>query len=118
MADKARFEASTHQGVITISRVHKDQPLEMYPADVGKATHLVGLVLSMVELPVIPNPIKNTPFVIRVFPEQKFALERTDRGGSIPFRTCEGEELIEVIEMGLGMCLNEQIHGKIVPKVQ
>ena len=119
MSPEANFVASTHQGLIIIER---DAPgangkfrLELSPSEADKATQVVGLALSMVQLTNVPPFITNTPFVVRFFPHQAFALERKDSSGSMPFRMREGDELIQVIQMGLGICLNEQTHGRVVP---
>jgi hypothetical protein len=82
---------------------------------VEKARHLVGLVMSMLTLKSMPPKVTNTPFVIRIFPRHAFALERTDLGGSIPFRAPEGDELLKALDTALGICLNEQTHGKVSP---
>lgn len=114
----ANFIASTHQGRVRVERSNKPFVIDMAPAEVDKATDLIGLLMSMVESPVLPEFIKNTPFVIRVFPKQAYALERTDLAGSVPFRRNEADELIHVLKMGLGICLNEQTHGRVVPTSQ
>jgi len=117
MSDLANFVASTHQGLITIRRSEGDFQIDLSPGEADKATKVVGLALSMIEWNTVPPHIFNTPFVVRFFPNQAFALERTDVKGSIPFRIREGDELIKVIQMGLGICLNEQTHGRVVPSM-
>lgn len=115
------FTASTHQGTITVGRsivtdgVEKSYKLDFAPAEAAKATEIIGLVLSMLTLKKVPSHINNSPFVIRFFPKQVYALERNDASGSLPFRAKEADELIQVIDMGLGICLNEQTQGRAVP---
>ena len=114
------FVASTHQGLITVARVKKtqrdgDHSIDFSPAEAAKASQTVSIVLSMMDLKNVPSHITNTPFVIRIFPKRVYALERTDRAGSLPFRAKEGDELIKVLDIGLGICLNEQTLGRVVP---
>ncbi len=113
----ANFVASTHQGRVILEREDGKFRLELNPAEVEAATHVVGLALRMVELPFVPESIKNTPFTVRFFPKQAFALERLDIPGSMPFRAREGDELITALQRGLGICLNEQTHGRAVPSM-
>lgn len=106
------FETSSHQGTITVNRPNSKYYLHMTPGESVKAAEIVGMALSAYEMSYIPKHITNSPFVIRFFDNKVFALERTDDSGSIPFRWSEGDELIRVINMGRGICLNEQTHGK------
>jgi hypothetical protein len=120
MPSDVNFIATTHQGVITVSRVKKiardgDHSIDFSPAEAAKASQSVAIVLSMRELKTVPDHILNSPFAVRVFPKNVYALERTDQGGSLPFRAKEGDELIRIIDLGLGLCLNEQTHGRRVP---
>ena len=112
------FMPKTHQGRVIIERVtgedQKSYSIEMSPAEAVKASYVVGLALSMIELENIPDHIKNTPFVVRFFPHKVFALERTDAAGSLPFRVAEGDELILTIRMAVDMALNEQTLGRAV----
>jgi len=120
MTARVNFEASTHQGKITVRRVKHgsydgDHALDFSPAEAAKMSATVGMVLSMLDQPTLPPHIVNSPFVVRFFPKKVFALERNDIPGSIPFRAKEGDELIRVIDIGLGICLNEQTLGRAVP---
>ena len=110
------FESSTHQGVVKITRNGKG--LEMAPAEVERARSLVGLALSMSELAHLPEHIGDSPFVIRIFPDGVFALERSDNPGSIPFRTHEGDDLLIVLAQGLEKVLNDQINGRVIPRAE
>ena len=114
---EAKFVASTHQGEITIARADQSHlRVTFSPSEAEKASAIVGMILSMVALPKVPAFIENPPFVVRIFPRQIYALERQDQKGSLPFRVREGDELIRTIDMGLGICLNEQTLGRAVPK--
>lgn len=115
MADEANFVPSSHQGSVIIKRSEGGHQLNMSPAEVDRATELVGIALSMVGLDKIPPHITNTPFVIRFFRRSVMALERSDSSGSLPFKVSEGDELITAIQMALGICLNDQTHGRAVP---
>jgi hypothetical protein len=86
----------------------------MSPQEAQKAKHLIGLALSMIEMEKVPEFIKSTPFVVRIFPHKVFALERTDEAGSVPFRNAEGDDLITTIQMAVDMTINEQTHGRAV----
>lgn len=108
------FLASTHQGKAIVTRGEAKFKIEMTPGETEKATYIVGFALSMVELPSVPDHIKNTPFVVRFFPNRVLALERTDSRDSMPFRINEGDDFIKAIRTAHGMCLNEQTHGKAV----
>ena len=79
MASPTNFVASTHQGRIIIEREEGKFRIEFSPSEIDAVTKLIGLTLSIIGLPQVPNPITNPPFVVRVFPNQAFALERQDR---------------------------------------
>ena len=113
----AKFVASTHQGRIFVSRAENSSKhtVEFSPAEAAKATGIVGTILATLSHKRMPEYITSSPFVVRIFKKGVFALERDDLGGSLPFRANEGDELIRTIDMGLGLCLNEQTHGKVVP---
>ena len=113
----SEFVAETHQGAITIVRnsPKKTYKITMSPSEAEKSTRLMGILLSMVDLEAVPNHIADDPFVIRIFPKRTYALERRDNDGSVPFRLHEADELITTIQQGLGMCLNEQTLGRVVP---
>lgn len=110
------FESSTHQGVVKITRNGKG--IEMAPAEVERSRSLVGLALSMSELEHLPEHIADSPFVIRIFPDGVFALERNDSSGSVPFRTNEGDDLLIVLAQGLEKALNEQVNGRVIPRAE
>ena len=114
---ESKFVASTHQGRILISRAENSAShfVEFAPAEAAKASAIVGLILSTLSHKRMPEHITSSPFVVRIFPKGVFALERNDLGGSLPFRANEGDELIRMIDLGLGICLNEQTQGKVVP---
>ena len=116
MSDNPKFVASTHQGRVIIRRPVGEHQIDMAPSEVSKATHIVGLILAMVDQPRLPDDhISNTPFVVRMLPKRAYALERVDISGAIPFRAKEGDELIKTLNMGRDICLNEQIHGRASP---
>ena len=110
------FESNTHQGVVKITRNGKG--IEMAPAEVERSRSLVGLALSMSELEHLPEHIADSPFVIRIFPDGVFALERNDSSGSVPFRTNEGDDLLIVLAQGLEKALNEQVNGRVIPRAE
>lgn len=118
MADDRIFKANTHQGRVIVTRTSKkgeEFRIEMVPSEVDKATHIIGIALATTDHDALPEFIKNTPFVIRLFSKRIYALERTDLGFSLPFKAAEGDELISTLQMALGMCLNAQTQGKVVP---
>jgi hypothetical protein len=115
---ESEFGATSHQGRVIMTRSQDGKEkfrLEMSPGETTKAAQVVGLALSMVGLDHVPDHINYSPFVIRFFEHKTFALERTDTTGSIPFRDYEGDDLIQRINMGRDICLNEQTHGKAIP---
>ncbi len=112
------FVPSTHQGKLIVSRTSASGEvfrMEMSPSEAAKATEIVGIALATALHDSLPNKIMNTPFVVRIFEHQVYALERTDLNFSLPFRAVEGDDLIHMIELALGMCLNEQTQGRAVP---
>jgi hypothetical protein len=118
MADNRIFIADTHQGRVIVTRTSKKGEvfrIEMAPSEVDRATKIVGIALGTVEHDDLPDHITNTPFVIRFFKNHVYALERSDLNFSLPFKATEGDELIHTIQIALGMCLNEQTQGKVVP---
>jgi len=119
MADDRIFIADTHQGRVIVTRTSAKTGevfrIEMAPSEAQKATKIVGIALSTVEHDALPDHITNTPFVIRFFKNSVYALERSDLNFSLPFKASEGDSLIEAINVALGMCLNEQTQGRVVP---
>ncbi len=112
------FVPSTHQGKVIVTRTSargQEFRMEMSPSEVKKATEIVGIALATSLHDSLPNKLSNTPFVVRIFERQVYALERTDLNFSLPFRAKEGDGLIHNIELALGMCLNEQTQGRAVP---
>lgn len=125
MENKLIFEATTHRGLISIQRtidvkgtdeVHQ---ITMTPAEASKASYIVGFVLKMRNFKTVPDHITNTPFVIRFFNDAIYALERTDKhttkSDSLPFRFHEIDDLLKTIDIGVGICVNEQTLGKALP---
>ena len=109
------FSPETERGRAVVQRDREDGPpfkINMSPREGDKATHVVGLALSMSELERKPPHITNTPFVVRFYPDQVYALERTDIKGSMPFRLGEGDDLIKAIQMAVSKTLNEQLQGR------
>ena len=112
------FIPETHQGHVIVKRTGQDgtqYTLTLSPGEVDKATEIVGTTLRMLDVPV--EFITNSPFVVRFFPDRVYALERQDRGDSMPFRANEGDDLITTLHMAKAMCLNDQTHGRVVPVV-
>ena len=82
--------------------------LELSPAEVIKATHLVGIALGMESMPALPSHITNSPFVIRFFPEEVMRLEREDGPGSLPFSWDEGDSLIVALQQSQDIAVDER----------
>ena len=120
MAD-AQFVAShtnTNRAVVTRQGLpgKPDFRLEMTPAEAEKATYLVSIAASLGDIDPLPDHLANTPFVVRLFSKPRFAaaLEREDRGGSIPFRRNEDSDaLIDAIRTAVGMAVNAQQLGGV-----
>ncbi len=119
MTAETVFTAATHQGRVVVTRTSaktgEEFRIEMAPSEAEKATKIVGIALATVEHDALPEFITNTPFVLRFFKNRIYALERTDLNCSLPFKAAEGDLLIHTIQMALGMCINEQTQGKVVP---
>ncbi len=117
--DERVFIPETHQGRVIVTRTSKktgeEFRIEMAPSEAEKATKIVGIALATTSHAALPEYITNTPFVIRFFDNRVYALERTDLAFSLPFKALEGDELIHAIHTALGMCLNEQTQGRVVP---
>lgn len=86
--------------------------LNLSPAEVDKATYIVGIALSMETLDAVPSHITNTPFVVRFFENDNLALERTDKKDSIPFTFAEGDELIMTLKQARDMAINSRMLSK------
>jgi hypothetical protein len=91
---------------ITISR--EEFSMRLTPAEVDKATRLLGITLGMENMDTLPDHITNTPFVVRFFENDKLALERLDADGSIPFAWNEADDLITTLNDGLKIAINER----------
>ena len=105
MSNTFNVEADAHY--ITISRGDKFR-LKLAPAEVDKATGLLGIALGMEAMSSLPSHIDGTPFVVRFFADNKLALERQDESGSIPFKWAEADELIVKLQDGLLISVNER----------
>jgi len=82
--------------------------IKLSPAEVDRATGLVGTALSMETLEALPDHITGTPFVVRFFEDDRLALERTDNKGSIPFTWAEADDLILSLHDGKKLAINER----------
>jgi hypothetical protein len=82
--------------------------IRLSPAEVDKATHLVGVALGMETMDALPDHISGTPFVIRFFEDDRLALERTDNKGSVPFTWAEADDLILALHDGKKIAVNER----------
>lgn len=100
------FLPSADANFITVKR--GDFSLKLSPAEVDKATGLVGTALSMETLEALPDHITGTPFVVRFFEDDRLALERTDNKGSIPFTWAEADDLILSLYDGKKIAINER----------
>lgn len=107
------FTASvTNNRDLAIERVHKYKEgakfrLELTPQEVEKATYLVGFTRGLAQMDAVPDHLANSPLVVRIFPRNEgFALERQDRGGSMPFHVHEADELIKILNQGRDMAIN------------
>lgn len=105
MSDKL-FMPTGDANWITVTR--EKFSIKFTPAEVNKATQLLGIALGMETMDALPDHITNNPFVIRFFEDDKLALERSDVKGSIPFNWDETDELIVTINDGLKIAINER----------
>lgn len=95
-------------------RVFRDEENEMIrfaPAEADKATKIIGIALGMESMPVLPDFIPNSPFVVRFLEEGFCRLEREDGDGSVRFLWEEGDSLITTIQAALGMAINVRTLG-------
>lgn len=113
----SNFSFAGNEHTVIVTRTGTTQKLELRPAEVEKATQIIGIALSMETMEVIPDHIKNTPFVIRFFEDNLLALERADAKGSVSFKWDEGDDLILAIQSGLKIALNAKInkHKRLKP---
>jgi hypothetical protein len=100
------FMPDADQNYITITR--GEFSLRLTPAEVDKATQLVGIALGMETMDTLPDHITNTPFVVRFFEDDKLALERLGEPGSIPFDWQEADQFIVALNDGLKIAINER----------
>jgi len=89
-----------------------DFSIRMSPAEVDKATYIVGIALSMETLDSVPSHITNSPFVVRFFENDMLALERNDSKGSVPFSFQEGDELITTLQQARSITINDRMLSK------
>lgn len=113
----SNFSFAGNENTITITRTGTSQKLELRPAEAEKATQVIGIALQMETMEVIPDHIKNSPFVIRFFEDNLLALERADSKGSVSFKWDEGDALILAIQSGLKIALNAKVnkHKRLKP---
>lgn len=100
------FLPSADANSITVKR--GEFVLRLVPAEVDKATSLLGIALGMETLDALPDHITGSPFVIRFFEDDRLALERADAKGSIPFTWAEADELILALHDGKKLAINER----------
>lgn len=113
MSEVIFLPSVTNNRDLAIERVHKykaDAPkfrLDMTPQEVEKAVYLVGFTLGLEQMDSVPDFLENSPLVVRIFPRNEgFALERQDRGGSMPFHAKEADALIRTLNMARDMAIN------------
>jgi hypothetical protein len=82
--------------------------LELSPSEVSKAIDTVGLALRMETMPVLPDHITNSPFVIRFSEDDYLRLERRDKDGSLKFVWREGDDLILAFQSAEKIAINER----------
>lgn len=114
----SNFGFSGNEHTVAVTRTGTTQKLEMRPAEVDKATQIIGIALSMETMKAIPDHIKNSPFVIRFFENDLLALERSDTKGSVSFKWDEGDDLIVAIASGLKIAVNAKVnkHSRLKPR--
>lgn len=91
-----------------ITRDDEEEQIELSPAEVDKATELIGIALGMEDLDALPDHITGSPFVVRFFEEDFLRFEREDGVGSVRFAWEEGDELITTLHMARDMAVNER----------
>lgn len=108
---------SEHGVTIVRSGSQPVQTIKLKPAEVEKATKIIGLALQMESLETVPGHITSSPFVIRFFEDDTLALERNDILGSVRFSWAEGDELINAIQSGLKIAINAKMnkHKRLKP---
>jgi hypothetical protein len=83
-----------------------DEKFKLTPAEIRKATNLIGIALGMEDMDWLPDHISGSPFVIRFLKEGFLRLEREDSEETLRFRWEEGDELITTLHDALGMAVN------------
>jgi len=113
----SNFSFAGNEHTVSVSRTGTSQKLELRPAEVEKATTIIGIALQMETMDAIPGHITNSPFVIRFFEDDLLALERADAKGSVSFKWDEGDELILAIQSGLKIAINSKVnkHKRLKP---
>jgi len=108
---------SEHGVTVVRSGSQPAQSIKLKPAEVEKATNVIGMALQMETLEIVPSHITNSPFVIRFFENDKLAIERTDTTGSVSFSWDEGDELINALQNGLKIAINAKVnkHNRLKP---
>jgi hypothetical protein len=102
------FVPSADQYACKVTREGDKSLLEMAPAEVDKATKIIGIAMGMETMTTLPTHIRNSPFVLRFFEDDFLRLEREDAPGSIRFRWHEGDELIVALQQSLDMASDER----------
>ena len=101
------FTVETTPGGLKVSQ--EGQPaLDLTPADIDKATRLIGIALGMETMKGLPSNIKHSPFVLRFFEDNTLRLERVDQEGSVRFSFREGDEVIRMFQSALDIALDEK----------
>jgi len=113
----SKFSFTGNEHTVAVTRTGTTQELKLRPAEVEKATTIIGIALQMETMEAIPDHIKNSPFVIRFFEDDLLALERADAKGSVSFKWDEGDELILAIQSGLKIAINSKVnkHKRLKP---
>lgn len=102
----SQFNVKAEGGFILIS--DGERVFKLTPAEVDRATALIGLALGMESLKALPSHITNKPFVVRFTPGDALFLERTDEGSSVNFTWSSADDLIKAIRSGLDIALDQQ----------
>jgi len=103
------FKPSANQSNCTVTRYDEiAETLSLSPAEILKASNIIGLALRMESLPALPDHISSSPFVIRFLPTNNLRLERKDKKGSIRFEWNEGDELINALKAAESISINER----------
>ena len=114
----SNFNFAGNEHTVVVTRAGTTQKLELRPAEVDKATYIIGIALQMETMDAIPDHITNSPFVIRFFEDDSLALERSDAKGSVNFKWEEGDDLILAIQSGLKIAVNAKVnkHSRLKPR--